>query len=134
MRIAVTGGTGLIGPALCKTLVGQGEEVVVISRDPARARLKLPDGVEAVSWPDGAKEPDSRGEALQGVDAIVNLAGEPIAQRWTRNVKSRLRESRLNSLQRLFELVERSASRPTVLVSASAIGYYGPRGDEALTE
>jgi uncharacterized protein (TIGR01777 family) len=128
--IAVTGGTGLIGPAVCKRLAGQGARVLVITRNLSRARPRLPDGVEAIPWPEGPEDE----ETLRGIDAIVNLAGEPIAQRWTPAVKARLRESRVGALDRLFGLVERSTSRPAVLVSASAIGYYGARGDEPLTE
>ena len=130
MRVAVTGGTGLIGPAVCRRLVGEGAEVVVLSRDPSRALSKLPAGVQAARWPDSADEE----KALGRIDAIVNLAGEPIGQRWTPAVKLRLRESRVKALDRLRGLVERSPSRPAVLVSASAVGYYGSRGDETLTE
>ncbi len=130
MRIAVTGGTGLIGLAICRKLVNQGAEVVAVTRDPSRARATLPEGVEAVPWPGGAEE----AAPLGGIDAVVNLAGEPIAQRWSPAVKSRLRESRVSTLDRLFRSIERSPSRPAVLVSASAIGYYGARGDETLTE
>jgi uncharacterized protein len=103
---------------------------LVITRDPSRARPRLPDGVDVIPWPDGTEN----AETLRGTDAIVNLAGEPIAQRWTPAVKARLRESRVGALDRLFDLVERSAARPGVLVSASAIGYYGARGDEPVTE
>ena len=130
MRIAVTGGTGLIGPSVCRRLLDQGDRVVVLTRDPARAGPKLPGGVESVRWPEGPEG----AKALGGLDAILNLAGEPIAQRWTPAVKSRLLESRVAALDRLFELALRSTSRPAVLVSASAIGYYGSRGDETLTE
>jgi uncharacterized protein (TIGR01777 family) len=130
MRIAITGGTGLIGPAICKRFLDQGDLVVVLTRDPARAKPKLPGRVEAVRWPEGPEG----AKALGRLDAIVNLAGEPIAQRWTPAVKARLTESRVGTLGRLFEAVERSASLPAVLVSASAIGFYGSRGDETLTE
>ena len=130
IRVAVTGGTGLIGVAVCRKLAECGDRVVVITRDPFRARAKLPEGVEAVPWPGG----EGNEEPLRGVDAVVNLAGEPIAQRWSPAVKARLKESRVDALARLFGAVERSGSRPAVLVSASAIGYYGARGDEELTE
>jgi uncharacterized protein (TIGR01777 family) len=86
--------------------------------------------VEAVRWPEGPEGAKAPGR----LDAIVNLAGEPIAQRWTPAVKARLTESRVGTLGRLFEAVERSASLPSVLVSASAVGFYGSRGDETLTE
>ncbi len=130
IRVAVIGGTGLIGSTACKRLAGQGARVVVITRDLSLARPRLPDGVDVIPWPIGTEDV----ETLRGVDAILNLAGEPIAQRWTPAVKARLRESRVAVLDRLFGLVERSASRPAVLVSASAIGYYGARGDEPLNE
>ena len=111
-------------------MAAQGDEAVVLTRDPSRARPNLPAGTAAVRWPESAEEE----KALGPLDAILNLAGEPIAQRWTPAVKARLRESRVDALDRLRSLVERAPSRPAVLVSASAVGYYGSRGDERLTE
>src|SRR5579884_2213458 len=103
MRIVVTGATGLIGRALCRALAGAGHTVVGVGRRPGLVPAPI------VTW-------DRLGEALRDAQAVVNLAGEPIAaRRWTRAQKARIRDSR-------------------VLASASAVGWYGPRGDEPLDE
>jgi uncharacterized protein (TIGR01777 family) len=130
MRVVVTGATGLVGTAVCRSLVGSGDRVVAVSRDVPRAASVLPGGVEAVPWRDDR----GNGQALEGADAILNLAGEPIAQRWTPAVKARLLESRVGTLDRLHRAMREARRPPGTLVSASAIGYYGSRGDESLTE
>jgi uncharacterized protein (TIGR01777 family) len=130
MRVTVTGATGLIGTQVVAALRARGDDVVVLSRRPDHARATL--GVEAIGW-DPASEP-APVEALAGRDAVVHLAGEPIAQRWTATSKERIRSSRAEGTSRLVEGLSRSEPRPSVLVSASAVGYYGPRGDERLGE
>jgi uncharacterized protein len=130
MRIAVTGATGLIGTRLVTALLERGDEVTVLSRRPENARRML--GVEAVGWrPEDESAP---AEALAGRDGIVHLAGESIAQRWTTGTKSRIRSSRELGTARLVEGLKLSRPRPSVLVSASAVGYYGARGGERLDE
>lgn len=128
MRAAVTGATGLIGRALVCRL----ESPVVLSRSPARASAVLP-GVEAFGWePEAEPAP---GAALGAVDAVFNLAGEPIAAgRWTAERRRRIRQSRIIGTRHLVAGLAGLARRPRVLVSASAIGYYGDRGDEVLDE
>lgn len=128
MQITVTGATGLIGERLLAVLADRGAQVTVLARDPARARRAL--GVEAVRW-----EPASTtapGEALRGRDAVVHLAGEPVAQRWSAAARERIRASRELGTRNLVAGIERlsEAERPRALISASAVGYYGPRGDE----
>jgi len=112
----------------------RGSEVTVLSRDPRRARERL-DGVEALAW-DAEREP-APAAALEGRDAVVHLAGEPIAQRWSGRVKRALRDSRVlgtrNLLASLGELSEQGG-RPRTLLSSSAVGYYGPHGEEPLDE
>lgn len=130
MRITVTGATGLIGRRLVGALRERGDEVTVLSRRPGAARRML--GVEVFGWePETEPAPVA---ALAGRDGVVHLAGEPIGQRWTRETKQRIRSSRELGTARLIEGLERSGPRPQVLVSASGVGYYGPRGDEWLDE
>jgi uncharacterized protein len=118
MRVAVTGATGTIGREVVRQLRERGDEVVAVSRDPASA------GMDAVGW-DGLD--------LSGFDAVVNLAGAPIDQRWTDDGKRRIRESRIDSTRRVVDALRAAAPRPRVLVSQSAEGYY-PRGNDLVRE
>lgn len=128
MRALVTGATGFIG----RHLVAQIAEPVVLSRDPSHAREVLGD-VEVHRWAPEAGPPPA--EAFGGVEAVFHLAGEPVAQgRWTAAKKHRIRESRVAGTSRLVERLASLDRRPRVLVSASAVGYYGSRGDELLDE
>jgi uncharacterized protein len=130
MRITVTGATGLIGTRLVAALRERGDEVTVLSRRPEEARRKL--GVDAIAWsPETEPAPT---DGLAGRNGVVHLAGEPIAQRWTRESKARIRSSRVLDTTRLVEGLAQSEPRPRVLVSASAVGYYGACGDERLDE
>lgn len=135
MRIVITGGTGLIGRALVDSLSARGDHVVVLSRDAQRAVDTLPDTAETASWPDPTQAPPPV-EALRGADAVVNLLGEPISQRWSEEAKRRIRDSRVLGTRNLVAAIRvlPAQERPRVLVSQSATGYYGPRGDEALDE
>ena len=135
MRVTVTGASGLIGSALVAELRKHGAEVTVLSRDPARVREAL--GVEAVGW-DPLAEP-APVAALAGRDAVVHLAGENIAQRWSARAKRAIRESRVAGTHNLIAGLEAAGAvetgqRPRSLVSGSAVGYYGPRGEEPLDE
>lgn len=127
-RVAVTGSRGLIGSELVPHLVGRGHEVVRLVRGAAEP---MSDGTSSVSWdPETPVDPRS----LDGVDAVVHLAGENIgAGRWTEERKRRIRESRTGPTRRLAEAVA-ALDRKPVLLSASAIGVYGDRGDEELDE
>jgi uncharacterized protein (TIGR01777 family) len=133
MRVAVTGATGLIGPRLVRSLQARGDAVRVLSRNPERAKDTLP-GVEAVRW-DLMREP-APSEALHGCDAVVHLAGEGIAQRWTKSAKQAIRESRVVGTRELVRGLASLAEgeRPGVLVSSSGVGYYGAHGDEPIDE
>jgi uncharacterized protein (TIGR01777 family) len=131
MYVTITGATGRIGRHLVAALLQRGDEVTVLSRDPARARSDLP-GVEAVAWdPMAAPAP---AEALAGRDGVVHLAGEDVAQRWTDAAKQRIRESREHGTRNLVEGLRAAEPRPQVLVSGSAVGYYGAHGDERVDE
>jgi uncharacterized protein (TIGR01777 family) len=129
-RILITGATGFVGGHLCRSLAARGDAITVVSRDAARARKQVPSASDAVSaGPDGTI-------AMGGVDAIVNLAGEPVAGRWTRAKREAIETSRIEGTRRLVRSIAKldAASRPKVLVSASAIGLYGDRGEETLDE
>ena len=130
MRLTVTGATGLIGSRVVGALAARGDEVTVLSRSPQRAGRAL--GVAAAAWRP-TEEPASA-EALAGRDAVVHLAGEPLDQRWTDASRRRIRESRELGTRNLLAGVAATDARPGVLVSASAVGFYGDRGEEILTE
>ncbi|MCP4572278.1 MAG: TIGR01777 family protein [bacterium] len=132
MRVFLTGATGLVGRHLAARLVELGREVVCVSRDPGAARAVLPEGVEIV----GADPvlPGSWQDRLAGCDAVVNLAGESVAEgRWSRAKKRRLRRSRLRTTEHVARAMA-GADRPMTLINASATGYYGDAGDRALAE
>jgi len=154
MRVTVTGATGLIGSQLVAALKGRGDEAVVLSRDPERAlrsleRSTTPAGggttssassgavagsLRTVAWnPTDELAPAS---GLAGSDAVVHLAGEAIAQRWSAAAKQTIRASRVEGTHNLVRGIAALApqERPRTLVSSSAIGYYGPHGDEPIDE
>jgi uncharacterized protein (TIGR01777 family) len=125
MRVLVTGGTGFIGQALCPRLTAAGHEVVVLTRFP---RTTLPKGAARWVTTLDAADPADFG-------AIVNLAGAPIGDaRWTEARRRLLLESRTGTTSRIVQWMERSTSCPAVLLSASAVGYYGEQGDTPITE
>ena len=134
MRITMTGATGRIGQTLVRALVERGDDVTVLSRNPDGAREKLGDRVGAERWdPKAGPAPTA---ALAGRDAVVHLAGEDVGQRWSDEVKREIRESRETGTRNLVEGIGAvgDAERPNALVSASASGFYGPRGDERIDE
>src|SRR5579883_1114654 len=128
MNITISGASGLIGRRLLKALGASGHALHILSR---HAGTNVPNGVRLSPW-DPAKAPPR--ESLEAADAVVHLAGEPVAQRWTPEVKRRIRESRVEGTRRLVEALAGVSRKPAVLVCASAIGYYGDRGDELLDE
>lgn len=130
-RIIITGGTGMIGRALAEHLATNDYEVVALSRSPDRAP-GMAHGVQVERW--DARTAAGWGGLADGALAIVNLAGESLAQRWTEESKQRIRLSRLNAGQAVVEAVAAAQTKPQVVVQASGIGAYGPRGDEVVTE
>jgi uncharacterized protein (TIGR01777 family) len=132
MHVTVTGATGLIGSKLIAELMGRGDKVTILSRDPDKARSTLGAGWDVVRW-DPSAGPAPR-EALDGRDGVIHLAGEPVAQRWNAKVKERIRSSREVGTRNLVAGLAAADPRPAVLVSSSAVGYYGPHGDEELPE
>jgi uncharacterized protein (TIGR01777 family) len=135
MRVLITGATGTIGLALADALHARGDQVVALSRDPERGQRVLGNGAEVHAWPNPTGEPPPA-EALRDVDAVVHLLGEPVAQRWTEQAKQNIRDSRVLGTRFLVAGLEAlpEGQRPSVLVSQSATGYYGPRGDAPLDE
>jgi hypothetical protein len=130
MRVAVTGSTGLIGRALVERLEDGGHQVVRVVRPGSSEGL---DPSVSVAWNPAVSRIDAEG--LEGLDAAVHLAGEPIAaRRWSPDQKERIAQSRAHSTALLAGALARLDAPPAVLISASAIGYYGDRGDELLDE
>jgi uncharacterized protein (TIGR01777 family) len=134
MRVFLTGGTGLIGRHLIERLLARGDQPVVVSRradqvrrDPALRPVQVVQG-----------DPSSRGDweaAVEGCDAVINLAGHNIfEERWNAAVKRKVRDSRVHTTEHVVAALGKARSRPGVLLQASAIGYYGPHGDEPQTE
>jgi uncharacterized protein (TIGR01777 family) len=129
MRAVITGGTGFIGRHLLEALPG----AVALSRDPERAQRSLGAEARVVRWRPESEPPPAR--AFDGVDVVFHLAGEPIANgRWNAEKKRRIRDSRVLGTRALVAGLESLPSRPRILVSASAVGYYGDRGDQLLGE
>jgi uncharacterized protein (TIGR01777 family) len=128
MTFLVTGATGFIGRKIVAALLARGDAVYYLARQHS---AKLPSQASFHPW-DTGRVPDLN--ALSRIDAILHLAGEPVAQRWSTSVKKRIYDSRIDGTHHLVTAIRALQHRPHVLVSASAIGYYGDRGDEILTE
>ncbi|HEV2671787.1 MAG TPA: TIGR01777 family oxidoreductase [Gemmatimonadales bacterium] len=126
MKIVVSGSTGLIGSALMPRLVGQGHTVVPL------VRRRVAPGERALAWDPAAGTIDRAG--LEGSDAVIHLAGENVFGRWSSAKKQRIRDSRVNGTRLLSDTLAGLTRRPSVLLAASAIGYYGDRGAEAVFE
>lgn len=131
MRALVTGASGFLGSEVCNALLARGEEVTGLSRDPEQARRSNP-RVGWHAWQPAMERPPA--EAFDGVDGVVHLVGEPIDQRWTDEAKKRIMESRQTATRNLVQAIESLERRPEVLVSQSAIGYYGDRGESIVDE
>ena len=146
MRVVISGGTGLIGSALARRLRDDGHAVVVLTRSrgvktgaPDAAAHAARGDLRLVTWPAAPVGPGDAApawwQAVDGADAVVNLAGESIAAgRWTARQKERIRESRVQATRALVQAIRAVDRKPAVLVSGSAVGYYGPRGDEVVDE
>lgn len=121
----------MIGSALCNALIDLGDHVVGLSRDPEKAGQAQP-AVEWHGWESTKERPPA--EAIDGADAVIHLAGEPINQRWNDKVKDRIARSRVKSTKNMAQAIMASDSPPSVFLSGSAIGFYGDRGDDLLYE
>jgi uncharacterized protein (TIGR01777 family) len=132
MNILITGATGFVGRRLCEMLHQAGHTVRALSRDSVAAKQRVPHLKEVFPWNPLQELPPL--QAFEGCDAVINLAGESIAGRWTAPKKQLIRDSRVLGTRNLVNAFAQLSSRPKVLISASAIGYYGDRGEETLTE
>ncbi len=133
MNIIISGGTGFIGRVLVKQLLAKGHHVAVLTRDPRAAKSIIHDYVDFIWW-DG-KDTDSWAGRLNGVDAVINLTGESIVKRrWSKKQKSRIVGSRIRATQAIVRAIEKVERRPSVLINASAVGYYGNVEEGDVTE
>ena len=130
MKVTVSGATGRIGRHLVAALKERGDDVVALSRDPGRASEQL--GVRAFAW--DLKHEAVPQEALAGRDAVVHLAGEDVGQRWTKEAKAEILESREKGTRNMVHSIFEAKPRPRAFVCASASGYYGARGSEPVDE
>lgn len=128
MKVAITGATGFVGSRLVERLRAEGHQALVLTRNPVAAQKVFPNSafpnLEIIAYT--PTESGSWQQAIAGCDGVVNLAGEPIAQeRWTPQRKQEILNSRQLGTQKLVEAIAKANPKPSVLVSASAIGYYG---------
>jgi uncharacterized protein (TIGR01777 family) len=137
-KIVISGGTGSIGRPLVRQLLTDGHEVVVLSRSPHKYQDQFSGAVRYVAW-----DAQSQGEwtsEVDGADVVINLAAENIGgdnflpDRWTEKKKKKIIESRQNTSRAVVEAIRRADDKPGLLLQASATGYYGPRGDDVVTE
>ena len=133
MKVAVTGATGTIGRAVVKALGDRGDSVVALSRDAARARDVLGPDVEVHEWRDPKGQP-APVAAFAEAEGVIHLLGEPVAQRWNDESKREIHDSRVLGTRNLVAGLRGAGPRLGVLVSQSAIGFYGAHGDEIVDE
>jgi uncharacterized protein len=131
VKVLVTGASGFIGSTLCDSLLARGDTVVGLTRDPERARRTNP-SLTWHAWEPTLERPPA--EAFDGVDGVVHLLGERIDQRWTADAKRRIMESRRTGTHNLVGAIAGLERKPAVLVSQSAIGFYGDRGEAIVDE
>jgi uncharacterized protein (TIGR01777 family) len=141
MRYVIAGGTGFIGSALAKAIVKDGNETVILTREPEKSRHADTEKIKYIGWE--LETPGDWAKWIDGAFAVVNLTGQSLAgktlwdlvvNRWTEKYKSKIVSSRVNAGEALNQAIERAKNRPSVFIQASAVGYYGDRGDEELLE
>ncbi len=133
MKFLITGATGFVGKHLLKTLHQQNYDIVVLSRDAEKAKKSLPFPLTAFSWNPGSEPAPV--QAFEGVDVVIHLAGEGVADhRWSAAQKLKIRNSRLHGTKNLVHTINQLQVKPKAFISTSAIGIYGDRSDEILSE
>jgi uncharacterized protein (TIGR01777 family) len=133
MKILVTGATGFVGQRVVKQLTDGGDQVVVLTRNIAKGALYFGNKCQYFMWSDTATLPPK--EAFDGVDAVINLMGEGIAdKRWDEGQKKKIYDSRIVATSNLIEVIKGLSKKPSAFISASAVGIYGNRGDEEINE
>ena len=130
MRLVIAGGTGFIGSALSARLSELGHSLTLLTRS-ASAAVNAPNK-KLLSW--DCRAPGAWEQAIDGSDGVINLAGEPIAKRWTTRHKEKIASSRIASTRALVAAIGKAKEKPKFLINASAVGYYGPHGNETLSE
>lgn len=131
MKLVITGGTGFIGSVLSTRLLERGHSLTLLSRSSSRGTTSS--NKRWVTW--NPPSPGPWEQVVDGADGVINLAGEPIAaKRWTETQKEKIRSSRVDTTRALVTAISKVKEKPKFLLSASAVGYYGPHGDETLTE
>lgn len=132
MKVVVTGATGFVGQVIVKKLLASGHEVIVLTRNIAKGAILLGNDCKYFQWNDSNSLPPL--EALEGADGVINLMGETISKRWDDQQKKKIYHSRIDSTRRLVEAIEKLNKKPKVFVSTSAVGVYGNRDSEEITE
>ena len=136
MKIAITGATGFVGTGLVAKLNNENHALVILTRDPPKAQRLFPTSaypnLQVIAYQ--ATQSGEWQKEISGCDAVINLAGEAIAERWTPEYKKAILESRKLGTQKIVEAINQADSKPTVLINASAIGYYGSSETETFTE
>lgn len=130
MEITLSGATGFVGRPLCEALGGAGHHLRILTRSPEQASASLPTGSRALGW-DGSSAPS---EGVDGADVVIHLAGESVTGRWTAAKRQRILDSRVQGTRAVVDAIGHASQRPKTLISASAVGYYGDRGDQELVE
>ena len=132
MRVTILGGTGFIGTSVCKALIERGDSLTILARNPDRVGDQFKASAEIAPW--SLAQGPVPGRFLEGRQGVINLAGSPVSRRWTRRVRKSIRSSRIQTTERVVSAMGQLANPPAVLVNASAVGYYGDRGEERLDE
>lgn len=135
-RVVIAGATGEIGSVLCKRLLEENYELVVLSRDPEKARKTVGGAADYLAWHAEPEAAEPWARAIDGAYAVVNLAGAPFFQRWTEEYEREVHDSRMNGTRGLIDAMRQAANRPRVFIYGSSVGYYGYEGftDKAFDE
>jgi uncharacterized protein (TIGR01777 family) len=133
MKIIITGATGLIGTALSKELIDRGDELYIFTRNPEKGLNEIPGAKDYIKW--NYNKPEDWEMHLNNKDAVIHLAGANLShKRWNEDYKKIIWNSRIKSGENLVKAINKAPVKPKIFITASAIGYYGDRGNELLTE